>query len=48
MRILELENPDGTITELIEIEISEGHFIQMLKSTYEAQQAEQLKGQPNV
>lgn len=39
MKIIELQNPDGSITELIEIEISDGHFTQMPKSVYDEQQA---------
>ncbi len=34
-------NPDGTTTEHIIIDHGNGEFTSMLKSTYEAQQAEQ-------
>jgi len=35
------ENPDGTISEHALIDHGDGSFTSMLKSTYEAQQAEQ-------
>jgi hypothetical protein len=38
---IEIENPDGTITEHAIIDRGNGEFTSMLKSTYEAQQAEQ-------
>lgn len=47
MKIIELENPDGTTTELVEIETSEGHFTQMPKSVYDAQ-VEHLTEIPTV
>lgn len=38
---IEVENPDGTITEHAIIDHGNDQFTSMLKSTYEAQQAEQ-------
>jgi hypothetical protein len=40
-RILEQVNPDGSITELIEIKAADDSVTVMLKSIYDAQQAEQ-------
>ena len=36
---IELENPDGSITEHAIIDRGNGEYTSMLKSTYEAQQA---------
>ena len=41
MKLIQFENPDGTFTEFVEIETSEGHFTQMPKSAYDEQQAAQ-------
>jgi hypothetical protein len=38
---IEIENQDGTTTEHAIIDRGNGEFTSMLKSTYEAQQAEQ-------
>lgn len=40
MRIFTIESPLGNY-EMVEIETAEGQFTQMLKSTYDAMQAEQ-------
>jgi hypothetical protein len=37
MRIYEIEI-NGELVKYVEIELSEGHFTSMLKSTYDAQQ----------
>jgi hypothetical protein len=41
IEIITSENPDGTTTEHVIIDRGNGEFTSMLKSTYEAQQAEQ-------
>jgi hypothetical protein len=41
IREIEIENPDGSITKHIIIDRGIGEYTSMLKSTYEAQQAEQ-------
>jgi hypothetical protein len=38
---IESQNPDGTISEHAIIDRGNGEYTSMLKSTYEAQQAEQ-------
>jgi hypothetical protein len=41
IQIVQIDNPDGTVTEHVIIDRGNGEFTSMLKSTYEAQQAEQ-------
>ena len=41
IKIYEEEQLNGTITEYVQLERDKGEFTWMLKSTYEAQQAEQ-------
>jgi hypothetical protein len=43
IKIVEIENADGSITEHIIIDRGNGEFTSMLKSTYDAQQAEASK-----
>jgi hypothetical protein len=41
MRVFTFTDSSGTDVEMVEIELSEGKFIQMTKAHYEAQQVEQ-------
>jgi hypothetical protein len=41
MRSFEIIGEDGSKTEWIEIEISEGHFTQMTKEAYDKQQIDE-------
>jgi hypothetical protein len=43
MKLYEVET-NGETVQYVEIELSEGHFTSMLKSTYDEQQAQQLGG----
>lgn len=41
VKIIEVTQIDGSIVEMVEIEVATGQFVSMLKSTYDAMQAEQ-------
>ncbi len=47
-RILEQVNPDGSITEMIEIKAADDSITVMLKSTYDEQQAQAEQFTPNL
>ena len=41
IKIIEVTQIDGSIVEMVEIEVAPDEFVSMPKATYEAQQAEQ-------
>lgn len=48
IEIIEIIAADGTTVEQVIIDRGNGEFTSMLKTTYDAMQAEQSKGQPDV
>lgn len=43
IQIVQIDNPDGTVTEHVIIDRGNGEFTSMLKSTYDELQAQQVE-----